>query len=263
MTTSAGKSTAPEIDPDAYGWEDFLVVPDISHLVTEDDTPVDNLLQEKQQRFLAQCLYSAWTAEVPFLVAANVGLFYGLKLPALVPDVMLSLDVTVPEDWSQKEQRSYFVWEFGKPPDVAIEIVSNKKGDELGGKLQKYARAGVTYYAVFDPLKRLGEVVLQIYSLKEGNYHWLEGTWMEQVGLGLTLWEGVFEDKHYQWLRWCDRDGNVLLTGDEQAVQERQRAEAERQRAEAAEQQLAQAQRQAARLAELLRSQGINPDEVL
>ena len=36
-----------------------LVIPDISNLVIEDDTPVDNLISEKQQRLLTEPLYSA------------------------------------------------------------------------------------------------------------------------------------------------------------------------------------------------------------
>lgn len=72
---------------------------------------------------------------------------------------------------------------------------------------------------------------------------------MEQIELGLTLWEGIFEGKHYTWLRWCDHHGNLLLTGDELVEQEHQRAEQEHQRAE--------------RLAELLRARGIDPDEAL
>lgn len=70
--------------------------PDISDLVTEDDTPVDNLISEKQQRLLTTCLYSSLSRDVPFLATANAGLFYGLKQPPLVPDVLLSLEVSVP-----------------------------------------------------------------------------------------------------------------------------------------------------------------------
>lgn len=215
-------------------------IPDVSDLVTEDDTPVDNLLQEKLQRFLVQCLYSSLKVDIPFLATCDVGLFYSINEAALVPDVMLSLGVTVPDDWSQKRNRSYFVWELGKPPEVAIEIVSNKKGHELDRKLADYARAGVAYYAIFDPLEQLSQEILQVYVLHAGHYQRLENSWLESVGLGLTVWQGTFETKQYdRWLRWCDRDGNLLLTGDERAEQERQRAE---------------------RLAELLRSQGIDPD---
>ena len=77
-------------------------------------------------------------------------------------------------------------------------------------------------------------------------------TWLEQVGIGLTLWDGVFEGKHDRWLRWSTREG-VVPTGAEQAEQERQRAEQERQRAERAE-------ARATRLEEQLRTMGIDPD---
>lgn len=226
-----------------------IPVPDVSHLVTEDDTPVDNLLSEKQQRLLINSLYSSLLSDEPFLAAANVGLYYAVKQPAIVPDVLLSLGVSVPEDWSQKQNRSYFVWQFGKPPEVVIEIVSNTVGNELGSKLEDYAQARVAYYVVFDPLRCLDGPVLRVYELHATRYRLLNDNWMEHIELGVTLWEGTFEEKQYNWLRWCDRAGNLLLTGDERAEVERRRADAEHQRAE--------------RLAQLLRSRGIDPDQVL
>ena len=237
--------------------EDFeFVEPDISDVITEDDTPVDNLITEKQQRLLTTTLYSSFSTDLPFLATANVGLFYGNKTPPLVPDVLLSLRVKVPEDWSQKQNRSYFVFSFGKPPEVAIEIVSNKIGNELGSKLQDYAFAAVGYYVVFDPLKQLGETILRVYQLQVNSYVELKNFYLSKVGLGLTIWHGIFEGKEYDWLRWCDDSGNILLTGDERAEQEKQRAEQEKQRAE-------QEKQRADRLAEILRERGINPDELL
>lgn len=106
--------------------EDLL--PDISHLVTEDGAPLDNLPSEKQQRLLTEPLYSSWSGPSNaqgFLVAANVGLFATNKQPSVVPDVFLSLDVEVAENCWEKRHRSYFFWEFGKPPEIVIEIVSN------------------------------------------------------------------------------------------------------------------------------------------
>src|SRR5690348_8163846 len=96
--------------------------PDTSHLITEDDTPVETMLPEQHYRLLTEPLNSSWAGPGqgrPFLVSANVGLFPVPHNPAIVPDVMLSLDVTAPEDLNRV--RSYFVWEFGKPPDVVIE----------------------------------------------------------------------------------------------------------------------------------------------
>ncbi|MEM8639107.1 MAG: Uma2 family endonuclease [Cyanobacteria bacterium P01_G01_bin.54] len=233
-----------------------LPEPDLSHILTEDDTPVDNLLSEKQQRLLTSCLYSGLKREEPFLVMANVGLFYGLYLPPIVPDVLLSLGVKAPEDWRQKKNRSYFVWEFGKAPEVVIEIVSNTIGNELGKKLVKYAQVGVAYYAVFDPLHCLGDEVLQVYQLVGLAYQKQPDAWLAQVGLGLTLWDGEFEGAHYeQWLRWCDETGNLLLTGDEQAAVAQ--AEVVDAWAEASA-----AQARVEQLAALLRAQGIDPDGV-
>lgn len=223
--------------------------PNINHLVTEDDTPVDNFPSEKQQRLLVEPLYSSWFPSIPFLVASNVGLFYGIRQPPIVPDVFLSLGVEVADDWWQKKNRSYLIWEFGKPPEVVIEIVSNTGGNELGSKLRDYAHIRVSYYVVFDPVQQLQGPVLQIYELRGTSYIRITNTWLEPVRLGLTLWQGVFEGKQDAWLRWSDQDGKLISTGAERAEQERQRAEQERQRAE--------------RLAERLRALGVDPDEVL
>ena len=111
--------------------EEIVTQLDISHLVIEGDTPVDNFQSEEQQRLLVEPLYSSKVLPTPFLAAANVGLFYILKGEPIVPDVLLSLGVQRPDDFSQRQNRSYFVWEFGKVPEVCIEVVSNQEGDEL------------------------------------------------------------------------------------------------------------------------------------
>jgi Uma2 family endonuclease len=192
--------------------------PDTSHLITEDDTPVDNFPSEKNQRLLTEPLYSSWKGPgsgQPFLVAANVGLFAVPRNPAIVPDVLLSLGVSVPEDWW--DVRSYFVWEFGKVPDVVIEIVSNKKAEEQGSKRQDYARMRVPYYVIYDPRKQLGGEVLEVYELRAQDYERRPDTWLPMVELGMTLWAGMFEGRHDTWLRWCDQDGAVIPTGAERA----------------------------------------------
>ena len=129
--------------------------PQVDHLVTEDDTPVDNIYFEEQQRLLTESLYASWQGQ-RFLALANVGLFYSITEPPLVPDVLLSLDVQAPDDLWKKSHRSYFVWVYGKPPDVVIEVVSNRKSGEADSKLRGYARLGIAYYAIADPLDEHG-----------------------------------------------------------------------------------------------------------
>ena len=261
------------------------ITPDIQCLITEDDTPVDNLPSEKQQRLLTELLYSAWTgpgAGRTFLAAANVGIFALARNPAIVPDMFLSLDVQVAEDWWRKEHRSYFLWEFGKPPDLVLEIVSNTEGNEADEKKQKYARMRVSYYVIYDPLRQIMPDALTVYQLHDLLYERQETAQFPSLNLGLTLWDGTFEGKHDTWLRWTDAQGVLIPTGKERAEQERQRAEQERQRAEQerqraerehqraeqerqraehAERLLTQEKERAERLAALLRRSGIDPEQ--
>jgi Uma2 family endonuclease len=192
------------------------LIPDVSHLVTEDDTPVDNWFSEKFQRLLVSSLYSSRRGQ-NFIAASNVGIFHIPSNPAIVPDVFLSLDVQVPANWWEKKHRSYFVWQFGKPPEVVIEIVSNQEGEELGKKLTIYEQMRVSYYVVYDPIQQLGESVLTLFELRGRRYFEMSQSWLEQVDLGLTLWEGEFEGRSGNWLRWCARSGQILLTGDERS----------------------------------------------
>jgi Uma2 family endonuclease len=244
--------------------------PDISHIVTEDDTPVDNLASAKNQRLLVDPLYSSWRPPEgieTFLADANVGIFYAVKKPPVVPDVFLSLGVSVPEHWWEKRHRSYFIWEFGKPPDVVIEIVSNRKGSEDESKLTRYAHMRVLYYVIYDPMKYLEKDVLRVYELHGGIYDELPATWLPQVGLGVTRWRGTYEGKADTWLRWCNEDGVPIPTGYERAEREHERAEREHERAEQEheraerEHERAEQERERARqLAAKLRELGIDPD---
>jgi Uma2 family endonuclease len=243
--------------------------PNINHIITEDDEPVDNLPSEKNQRLLVETAYTSHL-ERPLLAAANVGLFAALHQQPLVPDVMLSLGVTVADDWWARENRSYFIWELGKAPDVVIEIVSNSEGDEGGRKLLRYAQWGVPYYVIYDPQLLIQEEELVVYELHVGQYLPRPDYRLPRINLALTIWAGVFEDKFDRWLRWCDGEGNLLYTGAELAEQERQRAEQERQRAEQERQRAEQerqraehAQARADRYAAQLRALGIDPDQLL
>jgi hypothetical protein len=204
------------------------------------------------------------------LAAANVGLFYKLKGDPIVPDTLLSLGVQRPDDFSQRQNRSYFVWEFGKVPEVCIEIVSNAEGDELalskksqqkGKTITKktiYSQIGVRYYVVFDPLRQIqgkdemDGALLRVWSISPEGYPEItppqginevgQFIWLSTVGVGLVLWEGQFEEEVTRlWLRWCDRTGQVIPTGAERAEQ---------------------AESKAQKLAERLRAMGVDPDEI-
>jgi Uma2 family endonuclease len=217
------------------------VVPDYDSIVVQDDTPVDNLYVEKQQRLLTEPLYSSWPGPGdgrPFWALANVGLFHTINQPPFVPDMMLSLDVRPGEDIHAKPNRSYFVWVVGKTPDVVVEIVSDRRGGEADEKLAAYARLGIPYYVIYDPDEHLSAQVLRAFALQARRYVSTEPAWFEEIGLGIGFWDGTFEGAPATWLRWKDRAGQVIPTGFERAEAERQQALAEQRRAEAAEERL-------------------------
>lgn len=237
---------------------------DTSHIITEDDEPVDNVFSAKQQRLLVEPLYSnsSWRTDVSFLADANVGLFAIPSEPPVVPDMFLSLNVQVQPDWFADKHRTYFFWEYGKPPELVVEIVSNRKGGELNNKRRRYARMGITYYLVLDPFHELGDELLTIYVLSRGSYTVVTDRLLPAVGLGATLWTGSYEDVNYTWLRWTDLAGNLLLTGNERAEHERGRADNERERADNERERANTAENKAAALAARLRELGIDPDSL-
>jgi Uma2 family endonuclease len=229
---------------------------DVSHLVTEDDTPVDNIFSEREMDLLVDSLYASWRGPKdgkPFVAMANVALYYALRQQPLVPDVLISLDVQLPAEVWEKENRSYLIWEYGKPPDVVVEIVSNRKGQETGYKLAQYARLGIAYYIVHDPYRLLSDNLLRVYTLKETRYQESKKRWLADVGVGVTLWNGVYRGIEATWLRWQDEQENLLLTGEERAEVAEERAEVAEERAEVAEE-------RAERLAAQLRALGVEPE---
>lgn len=52
------------------------------------------------------------------------------------------------------------------------------------------------------------------------------------MGVELGVWEGSYQNQTQRWLRWWDNQGNLLLTGSEQARLECLHTEQERQQAD-------------------------------
>lgn len=245
-------------------------------LVTEDDTPVDNLFSDYQRRLLVEPLRSSWKpvdesgAPRKYIACTDVGIFYALRQPPIVPDMLLSMDVESPDEFWLKKHRSYFTWEYGKAPDIVIEIVSNREGGEAGVKLRDYAVIGIPYYVIFDPGRFLEDETLRLFKLEARRYVAYHERRFPEVGLGLTLWEGSYEDsKPTTWLRWCDAQGHLILSGAERAAREAERATREAERAareaERAAREAERAAREAERaafLAEKLRELGVDPDQL-
>jgi Uma2 family endonuclease len=244
---------------------------------TEDNQPVDNMLSERQMHLLFDALHSSWKPTNPkgeprrFFVIVNVGIYFRTFSPPIVPDVALVMDAELTEGYQYKNDLTYFAWDYGKVPDVVIEIVSNDDGGEDTSKLEIYEEIGVKNYVIFDPLLRLSDEMLRFYRLTTEGYKQTQSTFFPRIGLGVKVWPGTFGEKKYdQWLRWCDKDGTLIPTGAEQqqrAAREAERAEREAERAEReaerAEREAERAEREAERaekLAARLREMGLDPE---
>ncbi len=71
--------------------------------------------------------------------------------------------------------------------------------------------------------------------------------WIEELQLGLGVWQGSYQKVTEQWFRWYDGAGNWILTPEESQRQQAGQVAVERQRAD--------------RLLAQLRALGVEPDD--
>jgi Uma2 family endonuclease len=230
---------------------------------------------EFQPQFLRETFDSTvWSAASTF-IGTDINLYYDSRntLWYKRPDWFLVLGVQ--RSTQQEDLRlSYVIWQESVAPFLVVELLSPGTEDEdLGRTLREVSKPPtkwevyeqvlrVPYYIVFDRY----ENQLRVFKLDGLRYQPLSlsesQVWLEEIQLGLGLWQGEYAGAAGQWLRWYDAAGNWLPTPSERAEQERGQAEQERERAEQAERLLEAERVRSQQLAERLRSLGINPDEL-
>jgi Uma2 family endonuclease len=241
------------------------------------DDPVENIQQPPLAAALTDALGAAQRIQPEMLIGSNFGLVAGVEGETVVkaPDWFYVPRVNLlPEGMVR---RSYTPRLEGDPVSVVMEFLSADDNGELSirsivpyGKLYFYEQIlQVPTYVIYAPQRAR----LEVRHLQTGRYELQQPDatgrfWIEPLDLFLGVWDGERLAQTLSWLRWWDADGNLLLWSSEQAETERQRAEAEHQRAETerqraeTERQRAETERQRAdRLADLLRAQGIDPDQ--
>jgi flagellar biosynthesis GTPase FlhF len=181
----------------------------------------------------------------------------------------------------------FLVNEEGTRPSLVVEVVSPRyRKEDREIKVRQYARAGVQEYIIFDRRRQRGQILDEVlgYRLIDNVYVPItpddEGRILcETVGLLLGLHDGevVVVDAQTQerLLRASELEQWAIHAQQQAAEAQQQAAEAQQQAAEAqqratqaeeeksqAEQRASEAEQRAAQLAELLRSQGIDPDRI-
>lgn len=216
-------------------------LPAAEELPDSDDTPVDNQLQHLIPALLEAVLALVWANRWDWFFGIDMGIYYNPEQPAIVPDGFLSLGV---ERFFHEDLRlSYVLWEENHiVPILVLEVVSQTRRGEYSSKKQMYAELGVLYYAIYNPQRRR-KSPLEVYHLVNGAYVLQPGNpvWLPEISLGIGRERGTYQGITREWLYWYDEQGQRLLTPEERILQAEQRAE---------------------KLAERLRSLGIDPDSL-
>lgn len=240
---------------------DWEPAPPPTDLIFDDGEPLESNRHRIAMNVLIDSVLQAFQDRDNFFVGGNMFVYYSrnqaMNRDFRGPDFFVVLDV----DGSRSRQ-GWVVWEEeGRYPDVIIELLSESTArSDKTIKKDLYEKTFHTLdyfvYDPFDPTSLQGwhlNAHRQYEPLTPDDRGWL---WCETLGLWLGIWEGSLRreppDGTCPWLRFYDRDGNLILIQDEvaqsaqqQAEQEHQRAEQEYQRAEQAQQRAEQAQQRA------------------
>ena len=241
--------------------------PDHSQLPEEDGTFVKNFQEHPQSIILTDSIGPVLEQLHPdgeYAIGQDCGIYWreteppqdGAESPDwfYVPNVPPNLDGEV--------RRSYVLWREFIAPVIALEFASGNGKDERDrtplsqenlekgknpGKFWVYEQiVRIPYYGIY--IIKTGQ--LEMYNLVNSRYRQMAANerghyQIEPMGVELGLWQGSYQNQKQLWLRWWDKEGNLLLTGWEQTELERHRVEQERQRAEQAQQRAEQAQQRA------------------
>lgn len=207
-------------------------LPSAEDLPDSDDTPVDNELQDLVPHLLKTILAVIWSERMDWFFGVDMGIYYALDQPAIVPDGFLSIGV--PRVIDSDLRLSYVLWEEQILPKMVLEVVSQTRRGEYTEKKDFYAEIGILYYVIYNPLRKR-KPRLEVYQLIKGQYTLLEGEpiWLTELGLGIGREQGLYQGINREWLYWYDQNGKRYLTPEEKIL----------------------------KLTEKLRSLGINPDE--
>ena len=232
------------------------VLPTMYDLPSEDpeEPGLPDEFHDLQPQLLSRTLsLSSYSRENCF-TASDLNLYYNVRHPLWHkrPDWFLVVDV--PRLYEQRDlRRSYVIWQEGNPPTVVVEFLSpGTEAEDLGrfydgtaegsegetanavvsngdnqatqakppGKFEVYeTRLRVPYYFVYSRFTQR----LRYFKLEGRQYQEQPLNsepplvWLTDLEIGLGIWQGEFEGVTAAWLRWCDRDGNWLLTDTEQA----------------------------------------------
>jgi Uma2 family endonuclease len=238
----------------ATQFSEFTVtaLPDHTQLPESDGTFVKNFQEHPQSNLLTNSIRPVLQTLHPdeqYCIGQDCGIYWRLTDPpergAEAPDWFYVPHV--PPMLNGVFRRSYVLWQEYVAPLIALEFASGDGSAErdqtpVTGKFWVYEQAiRIPFYGIYE----VSKATIDLYHLVDGRYQPVTPNDrghlpIPAMGVELGIWQGQYEGMELPWLRWWDSEGTLLLTGDERADRERQRAD---------------------RLAERLRQLGIDPNE--
>ena len=242
--------------------EEWTPTPPPTDLIFDDGEPLESNRHRIAMNALIEAVTLAYEGREDYFAGGNMFIYYSSKQARnrdfKGPDVFITLNVD-----GTKERQGWVVWqEEGRYPDVIVELMSPSTAKvDRGKKKDLYERTFRTeYYFIYDPFEenslegwRLGGN-LRYEAIAPNDRQWL---WCDSLGLWLGTWSGTILKEKATWLRFYDRDGNLILLGEELAEQEKQRAEQEKQRAEQEKQRADLAEAKLQELRDRMKQMGI------
>jgi Uma2 family endonuclease len=211
-------------------------LPDHKQLPDSDGTFVKNFQEHPQSIVLTSSITPVLEKLHPdgqYCIGQDSGIYWRLMEPpekgAEAPDWFYVPNVS--PMLNGEYRRSYVLWKEFVAPLIAIEFVSGNGSDERdatppsetekAGKFWVYEQAiRIPFYVIFDAWRDN----LEVYHLVDGRYVKMQSNNRGHYSippLGVEI--GLKLEKDVSWLRWWDDLGNLLLTGDERAIAEKQR----------------------------------------
>jgi Uma2 family endonuclease len=224
-----------------------LALPDHKQLPETDGTFVKNFQEHPQSLLLTSSILPTLDSlheDGRYAIGQDCGIYWRLVDPpergAEAPDWFYVPNVTPLLDGEFR--RSYVMWKEVIVPLIAIEFVSGNGTEERdktspfsneavkAGKFWVYEQAiRVPFYAIYE----VSKASVEVYELIAGRYqkaipndrgHYPIGP----LGVEIGIWQGEYMQQNLPWVRWWDSEGNLLLTGDERADQEKLRGDREK-----------------------------------
>jgi len=273
-----------------------ISLPDHKQLPDSDGTFVKNFQEHPQSIVLTSSIEPVLQRLHPdgrYCIGQDSGIYWRMMEPpekgAEAPDWFYVPNVSPLLDGEYR--RSYVLWKEFVAPLIAIEFVSGNGAEERdatppsetdkAGKFWVYEQAiRIPFYVIFDGWRDN----LEAYHLLDGRYVKMPPNDRGHYAISpMGVEIGLQQVGQTSWLRWWDESGNLLLTGDEralvekqarldaEAIAEKQKALADQQKAIAIQATLAQQQAEAIaeqerqqkeKLEAYLRSLGVNPNEI-